>query len=206
MSLGLRLKQARHKKKLTQEELAEIVGIKQQAVQRIEAEKVKSTSYVVQLAQALDVTPEWLALGTEAVENKTPSLEIKTAPLIQWTDYQLISHLPIQNPDLTKIAYTSSNSQPCFALQINNTSMSANTDDGFSFLPGDIIIVDPQRQAKDNDFVIAKVTNSNAMVFRRLTNNKHQLDASSSQYKTIVIDDSVHLCGVVTVRYSNFDN
>jgi SOS-response transcriptional repressor LexA len=193
MSLGVRLKQARLKKKLTQEELAEIVGIKQQAVQRIEASKVKSTSYVVQLAQALDVTPEWLALGGEPLAGSTNDFPASSmhgahpAPLLQWHQVDSITNT-------------------CFTLQIKDVSMIASAYGEPSFLKDDYLLIDPAVEAKVGDFVIVKLPESSQMTFRQLIkkDNTLQLKALNTQYNTIALTNSMKMCGVVIQRYSYF--
>ena len=213
MSLGIRLKQARLKKKLTQEELAEVVGIKQQAVQRIEAGKVKSTSYVVQLAQALDVSPEWLALGDEhpreakMAEQAPPSanLDCTHAPLLKWHDHDLIKQLPLIGTKHNKVPLLDRICNKCFALQIKDNSMTAHKPGQPSFQPNDYIIVDTSAESKNGEFVIARLDNSSQMTFRQLVSgpNGRQLAALNSQYSDILVTSNVEILGTVILRYTN---
>lgn len=214
MSLGIRLKQARLKKKLTQEELAEIVGIKQQAVQRIEAGKVKSTSYVVQLAQALDVTPEWLALGEETAEtgladghtsSNASTQQCTQAPLLKWHDLELVKQLPLSSGEYSKLPLLDRVCNKCFALQIKDNSMTATNPGQPSFLPNDYIIIDTSLESKNGDFVIAKLDNSSQMTFRQLVSSPtgNQLSPLNKQYNNILVNDNVEIIGTVIFRYSN---
>jgi len=70
MSLAARLKQARLEAGLTQKGLAEKSGVSQQNIQKIESGKNKKTSFILQLATATGVLPEWLQFGRGAKENK----------------------------------------------------------------------------------------------------------------------------------------
>ncbi|HEF7268402.1 TPA: helix-turn-helix transcriptional regulator [Yersinia enterocolitica] len=61
MELSERLKKARKAAKLTQVQLGERAGVTQAAIQKIEAGKVEKTGYLVALANALNVDPQWLS-------------------------------------------------------------------------------------------------------------------------------------------------
>lgn len=63
MTLGDRLKAARRHAKLhTQEQLAKKSGVSQQTISKIERGMVDSSGFVVHLAKACGVRPEWLAM------------------------------------------------------------------------------------------------------------------------------------------------
>lgn len=219
MSLGVRLKQARQKKNLTQEELADLVGIKQQAVQRIEAGKVKSTSYIVQLAQALDVSPQWLALGEETVAAPTPipapivkdadQTFFHHAPLIDWHDIHTINQLPLRDHNGLKFPVLGRINNRCFALQVKDQSMLASTFGEPSFMKGDYLIIDSSATPQADDFVIVKLSHSTHMTFRQLIKKDEteqlQLKALNEKYADLDFDDDMQICGVVLHRYSNFD-
>ena len=68
MALGNRVKQIREAKKLSQAELAEKVGISQQAIGLLEQRDSDSSKFLVELAKALEVSPEWLKTGTNSKE------------------------------------------------------------------------------------------------------------------------------------------
>lgn len=57
---GERLKQARINKGYTQAELANVTGVKQQMISKLETGKSSGTADIVKLAYALDVEPAWL--------------------------------------------------------------------------------------------------------------------------------------------------
>jgi transcriptional regulator with XRE-family HTH domain len=63
MTLGERLKTAREFAGLTQKDLEQKSGVLQQMISKIENGKQETSAYVVQLAVACGVRPEWLALG-----------------------------------------------------------------------------------------------------------------------------------------------
>ncbi len=65
MKLAERLVKARKFAKLSQKELAEKLNglMTQQNISQLENEKIQGTEYIVQIATACGVRPEWLAMG-----------------------------------------------------------------------------------------------------------------------------------------------
>ncbi|MFS6817212.1 MULTISPECIES: helix-turn-helix domain-containing protein [Citrobacter] len=62
-SLSDRIKSRRNQLKLTQAELAELVGTKQQTIQQVESGLTKRPRRLVELAEALQCDPRWLLFG-----------------------------------------------------------------------------------------------------------------------------------------------
>ncbi|MCW2254044.1 phage repressor protein C with HTH and peptisase S24 domain [Providencia alcalifaciens] len=71
-TLAQRLKQARTNKGFTQSELAELVGLSQAAIQKIETGKAATSTKLIEIAKELNVEPEWLSSG--AGDNPTPHI------------------------------------------------------------------------------------------------------------------------------------
>ncbi|WP_083761358.1 helix-turn-helix domain-containing protein [Nitrosococcus halophilus] len=65
MNLGERLKKARLEANMTQRQLAETSGVKQQMISKLEVGRASETSDIVSLAKALGVRSEWLDSGEE---------------------------------------------------------------------------------------------------------------------------------------------
>ncbi len=66
--IAKRTRVLREGKGLSQSELARTIGVKPQSIQALEKGKVKSPKYIVQLARALGVNPEYLESGRSAIE------------------------------------------------------------------------------------------------------------------------------------------
>lgn len=62
-TMSKRLKQKRTELNMTQAQLAEIVGMKQQSYQQIEAGETKRPRFLFELAKALKCDAEWLMYG-----------------------------------------------------------------------------------------------------------------------------------------------
>jgi len=60
MTLGQRVIKMRKKMGLTQQQLGQKISVNQSTIQRIEKGTHKGSTHIVELAKALDVTPEWL--------------------------------------------------------------------------------------------------------------------------------------------------
>lgn len=60
MTLGDRIKLVREEKGITQQQLAEMSGVCQQMISKLETGKANATSDIVKLAYCLEVSPNWL--------------------------------------------------------------------------------------------------------------------------------------------------
>ncbi|HDU8581340.1 helix-turn-helix domain-containing protein [Morganella morganii] len=65
-TLSERVKTRRVALNLTQSELAEMVGLKQQSIQQIESGFIKRPRFIVEIANALKCDPSWLICGADA--------------------------------------------------------------------------------------------------------------------------------------------
>ena len=71
-TIGTRLRQARERRVLTQEDLSQLAGVTEATISRMENGKSGPTrpSTVRKLAEALGVEPGWLLFGDEGLEGK----------------------------------------------------------------------------------------------------------------------------------------
>lgn len=60
MGVGERVRQIRQEKGITQKDLAELSGVCQQMISKLEVGKAQGSANIVRLALALDVSPAWL--------------------------------------------------------------------------------------------------------------------------------------------------
>lgn len=72
MNLGIRLRTARKEKGWTQNQLGEASGVKQGTISQIERGDQEKSIFVIPLAIALGVSPEWLENGTEDLTTNDP--------------------------------------------------------------------------------------------------------------------------------------
>lgn len=93
-NLAERLKQARINKGLTQKSLADLIGVSQAAIQKIETGKAANTTRLVDLAKALNVRPEWLSGGNgpmgddSSLQEPEPEYDVKMTYRVDVLDVQ----------------------------------------------------------------------------------------------------------------------
>lgn len=83
--LGQRLKQSRLNANLTQDQVAEAVGIKQSTYQALESGKNQKSAFITQIANILKVDAKWLLLGEGVPDvdaNIQKLLENSSVPLL----------------------------------------------------------------------------------------------------------------------------
>lgn len=65
VNISHRVKQKRNEMNLSQDQLAAMVGMKQQSLQAIESGETKRPRLIVELAAALKCDPRWLLYGDQ---------------------------------------------------------------------------------------------------------------------------------------------
>lgn len=68
MTLATRVKERRKALKMTQVSLAEMTGVSQQAINRIESGIISRPRYLLELSNALECDPNWLLHGPQSQE------------------------------------------------------------------------------------------------------------------------------------------
>ncbi|HEE9994621.1 helix-turn-helix domain-containing protein [Escherichia coli] len=65
MNLATRVKERRKQLKMTQVALAELTGVSQQAINRIESGVISRPRYLLEMSVALECDPNWLLHGSQ---------------------------------------------------------------------------------------------------------------------------------------------
>ncbi|EUD07906.1 helix-turn-helix transcriptional regulator [Providencia alcalifaciens] len=78
-TLAQRLKQARTQAGFSQKKLGDAIGVSQAAIQKIESGNAQTSTKLIEIAQALSVSPEWLAsgLGESAIISDSKTVPVK---------------------------------------------------------------------------------------------------------------------------------
>lgn len=111
-------------------------------------------------------------LPEPAINQKLPTttLKVKQIPLLlSWENIEpfLLDKKSLTIDDQVFVDLASSDN--AFALQMNDSSMEPY------FHKGTILILDPEKPAKDRGYVLAKIDESNALIFRQiLIDGEHQ--------------------------------
>lgn len=170
-TLAARVKHARLRLELTQQELANVSGLKQSDISKIERGQILRTTAVPALARALRCNPHWLDTGDGRAEwdnqNNTaaaPSLRGEV-PLISWVQAgqwgEIVDNF--QPGDAEEwIATTARVGRNAFALRIVGDSMAPKIPDG------SIVIFDPAKHYQHASLVLAKRTGDQVATFKQL--------------------------------------
>lgn len=213
------LKSRRHELGLSQGQVAQAVSnmlggeiFRQQSYAAIESGRTKHSKYLPQIARVLSLSPDALD-PTQAKD------------FVQQSVMPHADRASVIGPAVRKLPVIGSvvagawceaidNFQPgdaeewidapgpvgpnAFVLRIEGVSM-CNPADAVSFNDGDKVVIDPSREAKSGDFVVAKLTGSNAVTFKRLRQEAGEwyLEATNPDWKPryIQINEEWQLCG-----------
>lgn len=165
---GDRIKSRRVHLGLTQEQLADSVGVTYQAVQQWESGKSNPKGKRLHaLSDALRCTKSWIEFGEDEghkPSNVIPGPDIKGRfPLISWVAAGTWS-------DITKLSLEDSTLYPCpvpcsartFVLRVQGISMEP------TFRDGDLIFVDPAAETRHGSYVVARLEDDNGATFKQL--------------------------------------
>lgn len=200
MTLGTRLRTAREAAGYSQKDLARKAGIRQQSIQSIEDGTTKHPRKLSQIESILGLPQGYLLYGEENCID-LPQPIIARCPILSWEDakdwpqnknYVLTKKIE----QLTHQVILSHNS---YALKIEDNSM-VNYRLAEGFHKGKYIIVDPAREYRDGNFVIARKENSEKLLFRQYVNDagdKYLNPLDIANYQRVPVSSDIAICGVV---------
>jgi transcriptional regulator with XRE-family HTH domain len=94
MGVGARVRQIRQEKGFTQKDLADLSGVCQQMISKLEVGKAQSSANIVRLALALDVSPVWLeGISTHKNPVQGKAAQVKDTPLNRKALHACIEYL-----------------------------------------------------------------------------------------------------------------
>jgi SOS-response transcriptional repressor LexA len=170
-NLAKRLKTARLKRGLTQEQLAKLARLQQTDVSKIERGKILKTTAIPALARALQCDPHWLDTGEEQPEwdnqnNTAPGPEVRgKVPLISWVQAgqwaEIVDNFAVGDAEAW-LETTAKPGRNAFALRIIGDSMDPKVPDR------SIVIFDPARGYHHGSLVLAKRTGDQQATFKQL--------------------------------------
>jgi len=219
--IGDRITQRMAELKLSEGELGRRSGVPQPTIHRIATNAVASPRQenVEKIAKALKVSTDWLWKGGSQKEttptfsdaNVEPGPAIKGyVPLISWVQagsWCEVSDVRTLDDAEIWLPCAASHSPQSYALRVRGLSM-YNQHERRSFRDGDIIFVDPAKDAENGSLVIAKLMDSQEATFKQLV-----LEGSRQFLKPlnpawpdpiIELDDDAMICGVVFSKLEIF--
>ncbi len=222
MKYGERLRIAREHKGLSQDELVKLSGVKQGTISKIERGDQNSSGFDAELSHALGIeamwlkkglkefAPDWLAPGEQKNNNlnrlegnidANNKIQIQgQVPLISWVqaggyNEAIDLYEPGYGEDLVNV--TVQVGRHTFALRVVGDSMEPE------FYEGEMIVVEPDMQFENGDFVIAKVGND--ATSKRITrvDGDWYLKPLNSTYPTKLLGEG-HVIGVVREKVKRY--
>lgn len=198
---------------ITHEMLANEVGITRGAITHyFTGRRQPPLKQLEKIAIILKTTPAWLqygidesALTKKKIENKNPSAQL---PLLSWDDLTNLMH-PENIQASTHKEYLPdffTNKIDWYALEVDGDSMTKPQGQTESFYEGDMIIIDPKKEAVHGNFVIALLKRSKEATFKQyvIDGGIEYLKPLNPQYPILKIDESTHICGVVVKKIVSF--
>lgn len=219
--IGDRITQRMAELNLSEGELGRRSGVPQPTIHRIATNAVASPRQenVEKIAKALKVSSEWLWKGGSQKETGSTNLDTNVepgpaikgyVPLISWiqagawceiTDVRTVDDAEIWLP------CAASHSPQSYALRVRGLSM-FNQHERRSFRDGDIIFVDPAKDAENGSLVIAKLMDSQEATFKQLVmeGSRQFLKPLNPAWPDPIIelDDDAMICGVVFSKLEIF--
>lgn len=205
----VRIKSRMKELKMTQEELANKMGITRGAVTHyLAGRRVPPLRQFQKLAAILKADPAWLQFGTanESVSKKVAERQEKTitqlpVPMLSWEQAaEFINVVKMKHDEIKEwVPYFCTDKSRWYALRIKGDSMIAPLGQSKNFHEGDIIIIDPDKEAKHNDFVIALLPRAKEVTFKQyvIDGGVRYLKPLNPQYPIVAMDKGTHISGVI---------
>lgn len=219
--IGDRITQRMAELNLSEGELGRRSGVPQPTIHRIATNAVASPRQenVEKIAKALKVSSDWLWKGgiqketspTGPDTNIEPGPAIKGyVPLISWVQagaWCEISDVRTLDDAEIWLPCAASHSPQSYALRVRGLSM-FNQHERRSFRDGDIIFVDPAKDAENGSLVIAKLMDSQEATFKQLVmeGSRRFLKPLNPAWPDPIIelDGDAMICGVVFSKLEIF--
>ena len=190
---------------ITQTELANRLGVKQQAISRVCRGQTKTSTFLLPMCDELGVDLTWLAtgVGEPFVQRKNPADQIRRIPEISWklaTGWDEI-YSTVDSSELGEYWRITADltDEQGFVLRVYGDGMEGS---GSRNIPeGAIIIVQPQVESlfKSGDLVIAVLPGAEQAILKQLIieGQNRYLRSFNPQYPMIPIDEDCKLVGIV---------
>lgn len=154
---------------MTQDHLAAAAGTSKPTISRLESGlRGLSQKWLERLAPALDATPAQLLAEPGALAKAQTARMLPLIDTVQagkWTD--IAEPYPMGEGGRWVPAPAHAGPR-AFALEIEGTSMVSPTPGEPSFHDGDVVVIDPGREARPGNFVVARIDDENAATFKKL--------------------------------------
>jgi len=203
-----RVKAARKHARLTQVELAKLVGIDQASISDLERGRSGRSSYNASIAKACGVSALWLEKGSgEMLANPGEPSNVSPVeqpsfryPVISWVAAgawaEAVEPFPPGFSDRYELSDYDSKGV-AFWLEVKGDSMTSPV--GTSITEGMMILVDTEADAISGKLVVAKLADSNEATFKKLVEDggRRFLKPLNPAYPVEVCAEGCRIVGVV---------
>lgn len=225
-TVGERLRYARNMRGFSQEQLHDISGVKQGTISKLERGDSKRSTFIPQLAHALDCSPMWIAEGIGNPPTEIPVGESRNefgyidtpdgtmvtdsvlVPLISWVqagDFEEMS-TPYEWDSAEKWVRCPEDNYDThtYALRVQGRSMEPEFNDG------DVIFIDPGKvsHARNGSYVIVRMDDENTATFKELVieGDRKYLKPLNPLWPSSVIEvnGNATIIGVVISRVKSY--
>lgn len=212
MTPGERLKQAREQANLSQTDLGLLCGWSGESARaRISnyerGKRAISADVAKIMAKILNINPSWILFGKVNYEIKSEQKRLlvrENIPVVSWTQ----AGQSCDEEDLRETHHFIDSNQLsdyAFALIIEGDSMSAPLGSKHTFPEGTHLIIDPKKEYKNKDFVLARMKSTHEALFKQYINEAGQafLKSLNPAYPPILINDDIEICGTLcaTIKF-----
>lgn len=204
-----RIKAARRHAKLTQAQLAKLVGIDQASISDLERGRSARSSYNASIAKACGVSAIWIESGAGQMIGETEQSNVRDIvqpnmmfryPVISWVAAgawsEAVEPFPPGFSDRYEMSEYDSKG-PAFWLEVKGDSMTSIN--GQSVPEGTFILVDTEADVHSGKLVIAKLADSNEATFKKLVEDggRRFLKPLNPAYPIEPCADDCKIVGVV---------
>ncbi len=208
----IRIKSRMKELGMTQEVLANKMGITRGAVTHyLAGRRVPPLKQFQKLAAILKADPAWLQFGTVAegtqlakkadLKNDKSEIARHRLPILSWEQAsQFIGTTKIATSEIKEhLADFYTNKSHWYALRVKGDAMTTPLGNSRSFHEGDVIIIDPKKNAVHGSYVVAVLPRAKEATFKQyvVDGGVRYLKPLNPQYPIVKIEDSTHVCGVV---------
>lgn len=199
MTLADRLRKAMAEAGLTQASLAEKCGISQASIQKLVSGKAKSTTFIVEISEALSVNAKWLAQGEGLMRGVRETARLQESDMavpgfrvdlldisvsagpgsVNTNEFIEVVRTITYTPEEAKMMFGNRSEEQIRMINVKGDSMSGTIE------PGDLIFVDISIRSFDGDGIYAFLYDDTAHVKRLQKMKDYLLVLSDSpRYQT----------------------
>lgn len=206
--ISSRIRQAIKKTGKTQMEIAELVGVSNAAVTKWLKSGSIAIDTLTRLAKVTDNSFEWLATGSEGLNNIEPvptKSNMSMVPLVSWVQAGSFCDAPDNIAQHQAEEYL-----PCpaaigprgYALTVKGDSMTSPHSGDKSYPDGCVIYIDPDKEVTNGCRVVAHIEGTDQVTFKTYVEDagRRYLKPINPQYPMIDITEHTRICGVVVCK------